>query len=432
MPNENVSAAWNAARRILCVRPGGLGGLLMCTPALRALRAAVPGRRLTLLAGPAGAAGAPYIPEIGDVVLHRAGWMREACGSTGAVAGAAAAEADRTLAVMLAARAFDAAIVFTGFDHDPLPAARLCRMAGIPLRLAHGHDNPDGLLTDWAPDPEPAATVRHEVQRQLALVRRAGATATVPATTPACACAAVPAVVPGAASALSFVPRPRDVAAARNLLRAAGIDPDGRWLLLHPGAGAPAHRYPAGHWAAVVRLLAERPGLPLVLTGSAAHIPLVDGILRAVRARSGVCAGTGAHLPADVPAHVPLVSLAGKLDLGELGAALALASVAVAGNTGAAHIAAAVGTPLVNLYALTGPQHTPWAVPNRVLFADVPCRFCRAHTCPVVHHGCLAGVAPERVADAVLALLDARRPRGRQPAIPGTEALWPTEAAPAS
>jgi ADP-heptose:LPS heptosyltransferase len=63
------------------------------------------------------------------------------------------------------------------------------------------------------------------------------------------------------------------------------------------------------------------------------------------------------------------------------------------------------------LYALTDPQHTPWQVPNRVLFHDVPCRFCFQSVCPAGHGDCLAGVAPERVADAVQALLAQRRPR---------------------
>jgi ADP-heptose:LPS heptosyltransferase len=102
---------------------------------------------------------------------------------------------------------------------------------------------------------------------------------------------------------------------------------------------------------------------------------------------------------------VALPSLAGQFSLGELGAALRLATVALTNNSGPAHVAAAVGTPVVTLYALTNPQHTPWRVRSRVLFQDVPCRFCFKSTCPAGHHACLAGVEPERVVEAVLALL---------------------------
>jgi ADP-heptose:LPS heptosyltransferase len=73
-------------------------------------------------------------------------------------------------------------------------------------------------------------------------------------------------------------------------------------------------------------------------------------------------------------------------------------------NTGPAHIAAAVGTPVVDLYALTNPQHTPWHVPSRVLFHDVPCRNCFSSVCREEHHRCLRGVAPADVAAAVLDL----------------------------
>jgi ADP-heptose:LPS heptosyltransferase len=114
-------------------------------------------------------------------------------------------------------------------------------------------------------------------------------------------------------------------------------------------------------------------------------MPLVE----AIRAGSGV------------PTH----SLAGQLSLGELGAALRLAAVALTNNSGPAHVAAAVGTPVVELYALTNPQHTPWRVRSRVLFHDVPCRFCFKSACPAGHHACLAGVEPGRVVEAVLELL---------------------------
>lgn len=360
-----MTASWQQARRILCVRLDSLGGVLMSTPAMRALREAVPGRTLTLLAAPSGAAAQPFIPELDDAIPWTAPWTpaaRHADGPPHALGQAPL----RTLA----ARGFDAAVIFTSYTQSALPAALLCHLAGIPLRLAHCRDNPHDLLTDWIPDPEPATLVRHEVQRQLALVQRIGCS--------------------GAAAGLSFVPRASDTATVAERLRAAGVDPAQPWILLHPGAGAASRRYPAGHWAQALRLLADDPHLPLVLTGSAADAELVDEIVHKAAA----------------PTAVQAVSLAGRLSLGELGAALQLAAVAVTSNAGPAHIAAAVGTPVVDLYALTHPQHTPWHVRNRVLFHDVPCRFCYRGTCDQGHHACLDGVAPGRVADAVRELLD--------------------------
>jgi hypothetical protein len=53
------------------------------------------------------------------------------------------------------------------------------------------------------------------------------------------------------------------------------------------------------------------------------------------------------------------------------------------------------------------PQHAPWRVPHRVLFHDVPCKFCYRSVCPERHHACLRRVPPERVVGAVDELLEA-------------------------
>ncbi|WP_323140792.1 glycosyltransferase family 9 protein [Massilia phyllosphaerae] len=412
-----VHPGWRSARRILCVRLDSLGDLLMCTPALRALRAALPGRKLTLLGSAAGAAALPFIPELDDVIVHAAPWMKGAAsdpideasatgfsggpgspdhlgspasfGNPGLGAAAIGRTGQAALAVVdtLAARAFDAAVIFSTYTQSALPAALLCHLAGIPLCLAHCRENPYRLLSDWVSDPEPATTVRHEVQRQLALVGHVGC-------------------VPGDLG-LSFVPRAADRTAAIERLRGAGIDPGRPWILLHPGASAASRRYPAGHWAQAIALLSAATDVPLVLAGSAADVDLVEDIRR----RAGL------PLPA-------LPTLAGRLGLGELGAALRMAAVAVTNNSGPAHIAAAVGTPLVDLYALTNPQHTPWGTRSRVLFHDVPCRFCFKSTCPQGHHDCLAGVTPRRVAAAVLDLL--RRGAAEPPTVL-TEATVPAD-----
>src|SRR5439155_6560281 len=123
-----------------------------------------------------------------------------------------------------------------------------------------------------------------------------------------------------------------------------------------------SRRYPPEKFAEVARLLSADVGLQPLFTGSAQECPLVDQI----RARAGVRSW----------------SLTGCLRLGELGALLSLAPLLIANNTGPVHVAAAVGTPVVDLYALTNPQHTPWRVPCRVLFHEVPCKYCYKSICP--------------------------------------------------
>lgn len=351
------TAEWDHADNILCIRLDALGDVLMCTPAMRAIKQSRPGRQLTLLSSASGAAAAPYIGELDEVISYPAPWVQ---------ASPAPGHAnDAAMIALLAARRFDGAVIFTSYSQSALPAALLCRLAGIPARLAHCRENPYQLLSHWVAEPEPEQQVRHEVQRQLDLVASVGWRA--------------------ASARLSFSVPPADVCHVRSCLARHGIAPGQPFVLLHPGAGAASRRYPAALWAQVMQALAQRCGWPLVLTGAADEAALVDEI----RAAAGVHA----------------VTLAGELDLGQLGAAIELASVVVANNAGPAHLAAAIGTPLVDLYALTNPQHTPWQVDSRLLFHDVPCRFCYKSTCPQGHNDCLAKVTPHQVVEAVRSLM---------------------------
>ena len=82
---------------------------------------------------------------------------------------------DRAAIEQLRDGRFDAAVIFTVFSQSPLPAALLCYLADIPLRLAHCHENPYQLLSTGSPIPSRATEIRHEVRRQLDLVATVGA-----------------------------------------------------------------------------------------------------------------------------------------------------------------------------------------------------------------------------------------------------------------
>ena len=62
-------------------------------------------------------------------------------------------------------------------------------------------------------------------------------------------------------------------------LASAGVQPDARWLLLHPGASAPSRRYPPEQFAAAARLLVERTGCRVVLSGDERERALVHEIV---------------------------------------------------------------------------------------------------------------------------------------------------------
>ena len=95
MPDAASMPAWRHARNVLCVRMGSLGDVLRCTPALRALRHGAAGRRLTLLTSPAGAAVAPFVPAVDDVIACEDGWMHGDADATRLAALAASVAACR-------------------------------------------------------------------------------------------------------------------------------------------------------------------------------------------------------------------------------------------------------------------------------------------------------------------------------------------------
>lgn len=349
---------WSQARNLLCVRLDSLGDVLMTSPALRALKVPTPGRRLTLLTSPGGAAAARLLPEVDAIIVYRAPWLKASPARSDG-------SADLAMAAMLRARAFDGAVIFTVYSQNPLPSALLCHLADIPRRLAHCRENPYQLLTDWVPETEPHGQLRHEVRRQLDLVAAIGASA-------------------DDERLRLRVPRAARTQAA-NALAQAGVALQRPWLVIHPGASAAARRYPPERFAAVARRLIQEDCWQVVFTGSAAERALIEGIQSAIGA--------------------PSFSVAGRLTLGALAALIAHAPLLISNNTGPAHIACAAGTPVVDLYALTNPQHTPWGVPHRVLYRDVPCKYCYKSVCPQGHHACLRGVDAHEVVAAARAVL---------------------------
>lgn len=348
--------SWSHAKNILCIRLDTIGDVLMTTPAFKALKASAPGRQLTLLTSSAGAAIAPFIPDLDDLIVYDSPWLK-------ATAPRVDSRPEYDMIEHLRQFKFDGAVIFTVYSQNPLPSAFLCYMADIPLRLAHCHENPYQLLTDWLKDPEPASGIRHEVQRQLDLVANI-------------ACHTED-------ERLSLKVADRDRASILNHLHLLNLNLSQPWVLIHPGATAESRRYPPEGFAAVADRLVQQ-GYQIIFTGSEWEGELIDRIQAMMT--------------------VPSYSLACRLSLGELVALIAVAPLLISNNTGPVHIAAAVGTPVVDLYALTNPQHTPWQVPNRVLFHDVPCKYCYKSICPEGHHNCLRQVAPETIVAAACEL----------------------------
>ncbi|HTI17479.1 MAG TPA: glycosyltransferase family 9 protein [Trinickia sp.] len=358
---ESTVTRWgNDVKRILCVRLDRLGDVLMTTPAIHALRAAAPERHITLLTSSVGAKLAPFLDDVDEVIAYDAPWH--------GVTAQHDPTTDMAMIRALRERRFDAAVIFTFYSQSPLPSAMLCYLAGIARRLAHCRENPYQLLTDWVWEPEPQCGVRHEAERQLQLVARIGATSTE--------------------TRMRFKISPRLRRSLTRRLVVHGLSPCGPWFVIHPGASAASRRYPPERFGEVAARLVRLSPLPILLTGTRDERDLIRNVID--------CAGSAAQ--------ARLHDLSGELDIGELGALIERACVLIANNSGPVHLASALGTPVVDLYALTNPQHTPWQTEHRMLFRDVECRWCYRGVCPKGHHACLLGVPPAEVASAALEL----------------------------
>jgi ADP-heptose:LPS heptosyltransferase len=347
-----------SAGRTLAVRLDSDGDVLLSSPALRALRAG--SNRLDLLVSPAGEQAAHLLPDLDDILVFDAPW-------TGTTPAPVSPRAVDHLVAQLGSAAYDDVVIFTSFHQSPLPMALLARLAGVGRVSATSEDYPGALLDlrhRRMPLGEPdlgGAAGGHEVEAMLGLAAAAG------------------------------FPLPRGDDAR---LRLAPLGPltrqelvvESPYVVLAPTASVPA------------RSLGDRA------SGRIAARLAADGWTVVV---------TGAPVgPAPCTRALPAggVDLVGRTTLAELAQVLDAADCVVAVNSAPGHLAAAVGTPVVSLFAPVVPPErwAPWGVPSEVLGDQhARCRGTRARTCPVPGHPCLDAVDPDDVAAAVARLVGA-------------------------
>jgi len=131
-----------------------------------------------------------------------------------------------------------------------------------------------------------------------------------------------------------------------------------------------------------------------------------DGALPALMGAPG-----DAELAARVAEAAPVANLVGRDSPALLPAFLAEVDVVVSGDTGIAHLAAAIGTPVVALFGPTDPHRTAPRGRATVLQYSVPCAPCFYRTCPI-DHPCMRGIEPSQVRDRVWAFVDGRVRQG--------------------
>ncbi|HEX7054641.1 MAG TPA: putative lipopolysaccharide heptosyltransferase III [Burkholderiales bacterium] len=317
----------DACRRALVVNFGHYGDVLLATPVLRVLKAHAPHLEIDALVYDQTAPMLEGHPALSE--LHTVGrrWRDE-------LSPARFANEYRLLAA-LRRRRYDLVLHLSKHARG----AWLARLLGARYRVGPAR----GQYTRfWRKSFTHLFQVvhgnrRHRVEKNLDALRRIG-------------------VQPALEERrVEFVPG----AAAEQV--AAKLAPARPFILFHPDSRWRFKCWPADKSGELIDRLAG-DGHTLVLTGAPGETDLADAIL--------------AH------ARTPVINLAGKLSIKELGALIGRARLFLGVDSMPMHLAAAMGVPTV---ALFGPSYDeewgPWGVPRRIVTSSHPCRPCGLKGC---------------------------------------------------
>jgi heptosyltransferase-2 len=369
--------------RIVVRAPNWLGDIVMAMPAVAAIRRHFPDAALTIAAPAPFAAFCQALPGV-EAVTPLEGRGVRAMGSH--------------VAALRAGR-FDLAILLTNSFITAFEAQR----AGIPARWGVRRDLRGPLLTRAVARPGKAAKERRgaeaargdEGQEQGRATEQGGQ---VPATHHAryylALLEAMDIPAPMTFSPLSLAEAPRE--AAQTMLVERGWTSTAPLVALAPGAAyGGAKRWPATHAADAIRALQVR-GVRTVLVGAGAD----RDAARAIESALAAAGGGGASAP---------INLVGETSLAQLMAVLSWCRLVLANDSGAMHVAAAVGRPVVAVFGPTNEAATAPLGPHAIVRHDVWCRPCLLRECPL-DHACMQGVTGADVVRAAEAWLE--RPEG--------------------
>ncbi len=331
-PIEPARAPPAKPLRLLVVCPSWVGDTVMATPALRALRAALPGAFIGALVRPGLdelLAGTPLCDE-----LH----VDRPTGMMG----------PKRVAGRLRMRRYEAAALLT----NSFSTALIARLAGIPRRFGYDRDGRGLLLTD---------RLRAPTRRETPPFRRSATAPGQWAPVPACRYYFEVArrllesfgVEAGEMGALELGVTVAQQAAADALLAQAGIaaptgeDRSGGLVMICSGGNDPAKRWPAERFAALAEQLARERGVRVLLSGSAQEAEIL----------AGIAARVAAAWRGEVVNLLAKGADGSALTLGALKGVIRRCALMVTNDTGPRHIAAALGVPVVTLF---GPTDHRW------------------------------------------------------------------------
>lgn len=335
---------------VLVVQTAFIGDTVLTTPLLAALRERLPGRPITLLTTPDGAAILAGHPAVDDFILYDK-----------RAAGGAWRRFRETLREVRARR-FALAIA----PHLSARTTLLIRLAGVPRRVGMHDARLAFLYTDRVRRDRSL----HEAERDLLLAAPFGDP------------------IPPGARAPSLVVAPERRARVRDLLKARGVQGD--YFCCAPGSVWATKRWLPERYAEAMNAASARYGIPGVLIGGPGDREVGSEVARRL---SGFRSA----------------DLIGRTPLEDLPALIAGARFLLTNDSSPMHVATAVGAPVVAVFGPTDRSlgFTPYGGPARVVeHPDMPCRPCGRHghaTCPQGHFRCMREI---EAADVLAALED--------------------------
>jgi heptosyltransferase II len=339
--------------RIMIRATNWVGDAIMALPALRAIRQRHPDANISIIAR-------PYVADI-----YR---EQQVCDELipydpkGEHRGWAGRE---KVASELRSRKFDVALLLqNAFD-----AAWLAWRAQIPLRIGYARDARSLLLTKAIPVPKPGEIPPHEKYYYLELLRRAGWLDQLTDE-------------PHITLHVPDVARHR---AAQTLLE-AGSRPHAVRIAVGAGASyGSAKCWPPDRFAKALNALLENAGVDVILFGTPAELPVSSAISAELQ-------------------RAP-INLTGKTSIADLPALLSQCQLFLGNDSGAMHVAAAVGLPVVAVFGPTDPEGTAPVTPRVTVVQQKPyCSPCFLRRCPTDHR-CMTAVTPAMVESALQAAL---------------------------
>jgi predicted lipopolysaccharide heptosyltransferase III len=331
-------------RNILAIKLRYLGDVLLATPTLQALKTAYPTARLTVVVNRGTEEILRANPDVDEILPLDRGSITEQI----------------RFVLKLRRRRFDIVLDLTDGDR----AAVLTWISGAGIRIGFNAEErwTGRCYTTVVRGGEQA----HRIERDLA------------------------ALVPLGIEVHNRIPRlfltPEDDARAEQLVGQLAIPTDRPWVVIQPGARYWFKAWPPERFAALADRLNDRFGCQVLVGGSPQEAALTQAVVSQAKSQ--------------------LLSIAGRSDVRTLAALLKRSLLFVGNDTGAMHIAAAVGTPVVGLFGPSNPiEWGPRGGRAETIYKGLDCRICFHPTCRRGEENCMKLITVEEVMAAAMRLL---------------------------